>query len=141
MLGRYSGDGAYLIASDAMVRVGDERAAVQAILGGISKIPQSLMLWTGLGIALSAHDGDQVSPPALFAFQQAARLSPDHPAPPFFLGQAYVQAGEFEKAKPYWQRALALAPAGASYRRDIALRLTILERFLALQDQAQTQAQ
>ena len=140
MLGRFSGDGAYLVASDAMARVGDERAAVRVILGGIAKIPESVLLWTGLGIALAAHDGDQVSPPALFAFQQAARLSPKHPAPPFFLGQVYIQAGQFAEARPYWVRALALAPVNASYRRDIAVRLTILDRFLVLQEQAGTTA-
>ena len=139
MLGRFSGDGAYQVASDAMARIGDERAAVQVILGGISKIPESVLLWTGLGTAYTAHDGDQVSPPALFAFQQAARLSPNHPAPPFFLGQAYVEAGQYAEARPYWARALALAPEGASYRRDIAIRLAILDRFLALQEQAETQ--
>lgn len=136
MLGRFTGDGAYLIAADAMARTGDERSAVWVILGGLHKIPNSLLLWVGLGNALVAHDGEQLSPPALFAFQQAARVSPRHPAPPFFLGQAYVEAGDFARARPYWARALALSPAGVSYRRDIAVRLAILDKFLALRDQA-----
>jgi len=133
MLGRFSGDGAYLVAADAMARQGEERAAVRVIIGGIRKIPNSLMLWVGLGSAYAAHDGGQVSPPALFAFQQASRISPLHPAPPFFLGQAYVEAGDFAEARRYWARALALSPQEASYRRDIAMRLAILDRFLALQ--------
>lgn len=130
MLGRFSGDGAYLVAADAMSRVGDRRAAVRVILAGIAKVPESVLLWTGLGNALAAHDGGQVSPPALFAFQQAARLSPKHPAPPFFLGEAYIRAGDFDSARRYWARALALTPPGASYRRDIALRLALLHRLL-----------
>jgi tetratricopeptide (TPR) repeat protein len=141
MLGRFSGDGAYLVASDAMARQGEERAAVEVLLGGIRKIPNSLLLWVGLGSAYAAHDGGQVSPPALFAFQQAARISPKHPAPPFFLGQAYVEAGEFARARPYWAKALSLAPEGASYRRDIAMRLAILDRFIQLQDAAARQRQ
>ena len=139
MLGRFTGDGAYVVAADAMERVGEQRSAVSVILVGLHKIPNSLLLWVGLGNALVTHDGEQVSPPALFAYQQAARISPRHPAPPFFLGQAYVEAGRYAEAQRYWARALALSPAGTSYRRDIALRLAILDRFLALEERAETQ--
>ncbi len=134
MLERYTGAAAYLVAADAMTRIGDRRAAVQVLLGGIRIAPKSLVLWTGLANALSAHDANQVSPPALFAFQQAMRLAPKHPAPPFFLGLAYVRAGDFAKARPYWARALALTPTDISYRGEIATRLALLDRFLAMQD-------
>ena len=131
MLGRLTGDWSYLVAADAMRRAGEERLAVQAILGGIRRVPNSLMLWVGLGEALAEHDGGRVSPPALFAFQQAARISPAHPAPPFFLGLAHVKAGDFAAARPLWVHALALCPPGVSYRQDIAIRLALLDRFLA----------
>ena len=131
---RFTLDAAYLIAADAMMRNGDERSAVRALLGGINKIPRSLSLWTALGTALAAHDGDTVSPPALFAFQQAMRIAPRHPAPPFFLGLAHVRAGEYPAARPFWARAVAVSPEGASYRRDIALRLALLDRVIADQD-------
>ncbi len=134
MLERFTGQAAYLVAADAMTRVGDRRAAVRVLLGGIRVAPRSLVLWTGLGEALAAHDGNQVSPPALFAFQQAMRLAPRHPAPPFFLGLAYVRAGNLQAAQPYWARALALTPATVSYREDIAIRLALLERVLATPD-------
>ena len=131
MLGRYTLDAAYLTAADAMRRAGEPKLAVQAILGGIRKVPDSLLLWVGLGDALAAHDGGRVSPPALFAFQQAMRISPQHPAPPFFLGLGYVRAADFATARPLWARALALSPEGTSYRRDIAVRLALLDRYLA----------
>lgn len=132
MLGRFYSDTAYLVAADAMTRVGDKRAAVQVILGGLRAQPRSLALWTGLGTAYAAHDRDTVSPPAMFAFQQAMRLAPEHPAPPFFLGLAHVRAGDFRAARPWWARALALSPqTGASYRREIAVRLALLDRYLA----------
>lgn len=134
MLERYTGAAAYLVAADAMTRIGDRRAAVQVLLGGIRVAPKSLVLWTGLANVLSAHDANQVSPPALFAFQQAMRLAPKHPAPPFFLGLAYVRAGEFATARAYWAKALALTPADISYRGEIATRLALLDRFLAMQD-------
>ncbi|GAA0300630.1 hypothetical protein GCM10009087_08060 [Sphingomonas oligophenolica] len=139
MLGAFTADNAYLVAADAMTRSGDTRSAVQAVLGGIKRYPKSLTLWTGLGTALEQHDGT-VSPATLFAFQHAMYLAPQHPAPPFFLGLAYIRAGEYAKARPYWARALALAPAGASYRQPIADRLTALDAYLAAAEQAQTQA-
>ena len=131
MLGRLTGDWSYLVAADAMRRAGEDGLAVKAILGGIRRIPNSLMLWVGLGDALAAHDGGRVSPPALFAFQQAMRISPQHPAPPFFLGLALARSGDLPAARRYWLRALALSPAGASYRQDIAIRLVLLDRLAA----------
>lgn len=133
MLGRpeRSGDGAYIVAADAMRRAGEDGYAVKAIIGGIRRVPNSLMLWVGLGEALAAHDGGRVSPPALFAFRQALRISPEHPAPPFFLGLAYVREGNFAAARPYWARALTLSPEGSSYREEIGLRLLLLDRYVA----------
>ena len=130
MLGKFSADWSYQVAADAMTNSGDPRLAVQVMLGGIRRIPRSMALWTGLGTAFAAHDG-QVSPAALFAFQQAARLQPLNPAPPFFLGLAYVRANDFAEARPLWARALSLTPPGVSYRRDIELRLALLDRYLA----------
>lgn len=131
MFGRFTADGTYLIAADALARAGDERSAVRALLGGINRYRSSAMLWTALGNAYAAHDGDIVSPPALFAFRQAIRLAPDHPGPWFFLGLAQIRAQDYPAARRAWARALALSPEGAGYRRDIAVRLALLDRLLA----------
>lgn len=136
MLGRFTLDGAYLIASDAMIARGDDRAGVRVLLGGIGKIPASYALWTALGTAYARHDGGQVSPAARFAFDQAGRLAPTSPAPPFFLGLAYVRAGNFVAARPRWARALAIAPQRISYRREIAIRLALLDRLIAMRQAA-----
>ena len=132
MLGKFSADWSYQVAADAITGSGDRRTAVVVLLGGIRKIPRSMALWVGLGSALADHDR-QVSPATLLAFQHAARLQPLSPAPPFFLGQAYIRADNFERARALWARALALTPPRVSYRRDIALRLALLERLLATQ--------
>lgn len=134
MLGRFTADSAYLIASDAMARAGDRRSAVRAILGGLNRYPRSVMLWTALGTTLAAHDGNVLSPPASFAFSHAIRIAPQHPAPHFFLGLAHVRANDYAAARAEWRIALALSPAGASYRRDIAVRLMLLDRLLADQN-------
>ena len=130
MFGRFYSDAAYLVAADALTRSGDPGAATNVILAGIRALPASPLLWTGLGDTYAIHDGGQVSPPALFAFRQAMRLSPRHPGPPFFLGLAYVRAGRFTEARRYWRRALALTPASAPYRPAIAVRLALLEGYL-----------
>lgn len=132
MLGRFTADDAYLVAADAIARTGDSRAAARLLIGGLNAMPRSVPLWTVLGTTLAHHDADQVSPPALFAFQQAARLAPDSPAPPFFLGLAYVRAGDLAAARTPWARAVALSPASAPYRVPIAERLMLLDRYLAL---------
>ncbi len=133
MLGRFTAEAAYLTAADAMARAGDRRSAVRAILGGLNRYPHSVMLWTALGTTMAAHDGNTPSPPAIFAFRQAIRVAPQHPAPHFFLGLAYVRANDYGRARGEWARALALSPAGASYRRDIAVRVMLIDQLLAEQ--------
>jgi len=139
MLGALTADDAYLVAADAMTRSGDTRSAVLVVLGGIKRYPKSLTLWTGLGTELEQHDGT-VSPATLFAFRHAMYLAPEHPAPPFFLGMAYIRAGQYAVARPYLARALTLTPARISYREPIAEQLRALDAYLAAAEQAQTQA-
>ena len=128
--GRHTRDCTHLIPADARPRAPDTEPAEQVELGGIRNDPQSAMLWTGLGDTLALHDGNQISPPALFAFQRAMRLAPRHPGPPFFLGLADVRAERLAEAAPYWHRALALFPAGAPYRLPIAQRVVLLDTYL-----------
>lgn len=130
MLGQFTGDGAYLIASDALMRSGSRGSGTKVVLLGLNTYPRSLTLWTGYGTALAQHDG-AMSPAAMFAFDQAARLAPQHPAPPYFRGLAYAETGDFVAARRYWTRALALSPRVAGYRRDIAGQLVMLDAVTA----------
>lgn len=131
MLGAYSGDHAFLVLSDGLFRAGRVDSGTRVLLRGLGSYPRSLTLWTGLGSALARHDGGVVSPAARLAFVRAAQLAPQHPAPPFFAGLAYVRTGDLTTTRRYWRRALALTPHDASYRRDIAVRLVLLDRFIA----------
>ena len=129
-----SADRAALAAADARVRGGDTTAAVAGLLGAVRAAPRQPALWTGLGGALAAHDGGQLSPAARFAFQRAVTLAPREPGPPFFVGMALAQSGDLAGAKTAWLRALALAPPGAPYRVDIAERLVMVDQFQAMMD-------
>ena len=126
------GDAAALALADDRLRQGDPTGAVTGLLDAIAARPRDSALWTGLGTVLAAHDGQQLSPTALFAFRRAFQLAPDQPAPAFFLGLASVQAGDIAAAKPAWQQALALTPRDAPYRNDIAERLAMIDAFLAI---------
>ncbi len=128
MMGRFTADAAFYTAADALLRSGDRDAAARVMLGGVNSLPRSYMLWTGLGSTLAIHDGDQVSPAALLAFRQGIRLAPEHPAPYFLLGLAYLRAGDAERAKLLWRKAVAMSPSDSSYRRDIATLLAVVEQ-------------
>lgn len=131
MLGRSTVDWAYLVLSDGLFRAGRSESATQVLLSGINQYPDSVSLWTALGSALARHDGGQVSPASKLAFARARQLNPLHPAPPFFAGLAYIRAGDFGAARAQWARALVLTPRDISYRRDVELRLALLDRFIA----------
>lgn len=121
-----------LEAADAQLRSGATFEAAQGLIEAVRGSPRDAALWTGLGGALAAHDGGQVSPAAQFAFQRAWQLAPREPGPPFFLGLALVQSGDLAAAKIAWLRALALTPRDAPYRLDIAERLVMLDELSAM---------
>lgn len=131
MFGRYTQASPYFTAGAALQRSGDQRTAVNFYLGGVNALPRDAGLWSALGDAYALHDAGTVSPPARLAFDRALKLAPDHPGPPFFLGLAYVRAGQFRDGARWWRRAYALAPQGAGYRAEIGKRLALLEMFLA----------
>lgn len=116
-------EGQWLQLADALMRVGRTRAAVSILSEGTRKAPNNPDLWVGLGNALVTHNGGQISPAAQFAFERAARIEPDHPGPPFFLGLGLAQAGKMEEAGEVWRGLLARAPANAPWKADLEARL------------------
>ena len=137
------GNEAVLAAADEKLRVGDSTGAAQIILDAIARQPDAAPLWAGLGGAIAAHDGGQVSPASLIAFRRAVALAPTEPGPPFMLGLAYIQAGDLDSAKVAWVWTLALAPKEAPYRIEIAERLVMIDQFNAMKagEAAQRQRQ
>ncbi len=126
MMERFGTDAAVLDAADAFHRQGWNRYAIAIIQGGLSRHPDSADLWVGLGNALVIHGGGMMSPAAELAFQRAAKINPDHPGPPFFMGLAYAQAGQLERAEAIWRGLLAKAPADAPWRRDLEERVAMI---------------
>ena len=131
LFGRFGGESMYFGISDAALAGGNVEVAARIVTGGVDYAPKNPALWTELGNVIALHDHNLVSPASLFAYQQAMRVAPDHPGPPFFLGWAYVRAGQLVAARPYWAKALRLTPANAEYRGQIADRLARLDAYFA----------
>ena len=131
MFGRFGGESMYFGISDVALAGGKTEFAARVVTGGVDYAPRNAALWAELGNVIALHDHNLVSPASLFAYQQAMRVAPDHPGPPFFLGWAYVRAGQLVAARPYWAKALRLTPANAEYRGQIADRLARLDAYFA----------
>jgi Flp pilus assembly protein TadD len=134
MFGRYTYAETFFVASDGMLRAGSPLSAVRILRSAAEASKSNAAIWTALGSALAVHDGNVVSPASRLAFDRAIQLAPQHPGPAFFLGTAFVRSGEFDKARAWWARALALTPAAAPYRAEVAMRLTLLDRVMAMED-------
>jgi cytochrome c-type biogenesis protein CcmH len=123
---RFGSAAQWLVAADGAMRAGVPQAAVTYIKSGLKEHPRDPDLWVGLGNALIVHNGGQVSPAATFAFQKAAEIAPQHPGPPFFMGLALAQSGQFAQARAIWTELLARAPTDAPWRADLEQRLAQL---------------
>jgi cytochrome c-type biogenesis protein CcmH len=112
--------------SEALAQHGNTEDAVNILQNAVGKYPTDAQLWVGLGNALVVHNGGMVSPAATYAFQKAAEIAPDHPGPPFFMGLALAQSGQFAQARAIWTELLARAPADAPWKADLEQRLAQL---------------
>jgi len=131
LMQRFGNEAQWLDFADALHRMGRDQMAVVAIKSGLQKYPNSADLWVGLGNALITHGGGVISPAAQFAFDRAAKISPEHPGPPFFLGLAYAQGGQIDKAEAVWRGLLARTPADAPWRADLVQRLAVIDQLRA----------
>lgn len=106
---------AWLTLSDAFIRSGNTETAIAALQSALEAIPGNADLWVQMGIALVAHADGEVVPAARLAFDRASRLEPGHPAPGYFLGLAWLQAGDVDQALATWRALRGRSPADAPW--------------------------
>lgn len=123
---RFGPAGQWLAMADAMTRRGKTELAVKAAQGGLLQYPDNIDLWLALANALVAHGGNQMTPAAALAFDEAAKRAPDHPGPPFFAGLALAQGGNLAGAEAIWAELLQRSAADAPWRSDLEGRLSQL---------------
>lgn len=131
--GDFSPEEPWLRMSDALARDGESEDAVGVLKNAVGKYPGDPQLWIGLGNALVDH-ARGLTPPAEFAYQRAAELSPGYPAAPFFYGLALARSGDRADAVALWKRVLARAPTKASWR-------PLIEQGIAVLDESPSAAQ
>ena len=138
-MGDSFGKGAsWLTLADALSRQGQFRAAADVLKAAVDKNPDDADLWVAYGNALVGHSDGLLTPAAQFAFQQAAKIAPDHPGPPFFMGLALAQSGKLADARAIWAELLRRSPADAPYRGDLESRLVRLDAMLGASGQTAT---
>lgn len=124
-LGKVGRDNQLLDTADNFIRGGDAAYAIGVLRGELSRRPDSMILWIGLGNALVSYADGAVTPPARFAFQRAGAIAPAHPAPAYFLALEYAQGGDLDTAEGIWRQLLATSPADAPWRPWIEEKLQI----------------
>lgn len=122
-----------LAAADGLIERRMASYAVATIKAALARSPNNADLWVGLGNALVVHNEGQMSPASQLAFDRASQLVPDHPGPPFFMGLAYAQAGQLDRAEQVWRGLLDRSPAGAPWRGELEQRLASLDTVRAQQ--------
>jgi cytochrome c-type biogenesis protein CcmH/NrfG len=141
MLGRFDVADRWLTLSEAYARDGDTKGAADLLRAGLREHPQNATLWIGYGNALVLHGNGLMSPAAQMAYERAARLAPNHPAPRFFYGLSLAQGGRLEEAERVWRDLLASAPPTAKWREQVQSQIDLIERARAVAAQQRGQGE
>jgi Flp pilus assembly protein TadD len=126
-LNHYGETGIALGTADAFNRMGEDEAAAWLLRNAIAKHPNDADLRVGYAHALFVLAHGQMTPAVILAFDRADRLAqPGNPAPAYFRGLAYLEAGDLDDAGQTWRTLQATLPAGSPWTNPIGERLELL---------------
>jgi cytochrome c-type biogenesis protein CcmH len=97
------------------VRIGRYDDSVTAYEHAIKLLGASAAREAGLGEAIAAAAGGQITEDAQAAFRRALVLEPQHPKSQFFLASALAQAGRLDDAAAAWNAMRNTLPAGSPW--------------------------
>lgn len=120
----------YVVTADAYARRGQYERAADFLRIAVEEDPRDSEAWLALGNALVEHADGQLTPAALLAYSRAEALAPGNPGPVYFLGIAFLRAGDPERTRELWAELLATAPEDAPWRPALADRLARLDALL-----------
>lgn len=125
----------FVVTADAFTRRGQHDQAANFLRNAVAENPKDGEAWLALGNALVEHAGGRLTAAALYAYSQAEKVSPENPAPTYFLGLAFLRAGEPANTLTLWRELLENAPADAEWRGPLSARLERLEAILGVTEQ------
>lgn len=120
LLGEFDRAGAWMTTAEAAAQSGNTLSAVKMLQGQLEQSPRDMDLWLGLADALVQHAGGMLNPAAEMAFNRAAQVAPEHPAPRFFYGLAMARMCQFEVAEQFLTEVLAMPQTTDRWRAHVA---------------------
>lgn len=110
------------------LRIGRYDKAATAFRNTIRLLGSTAARETGLGEALTAAGGGNVSPDAAAAFEAAARIDPSAIEPRFFLASGLAQQGKLDEAKAQFETLRPETGKDSNWRREIDAAIAQIDR-------------
>lgn len=120
-----------LARSDALAQQGEYTEAAAVLRNALRDDAGNGEAWLALGNILIEHADGFPTPAAIYAYERAEFLLPEHPAPLYFSGGMMLRAGRVDEARQLWGQALANAPDEAVWKDDLEQEIEALDRFLS----------
>jgi cytochrome c-type biogenesis protein CcmH len=126
-LNHYGETGIALGTADAFHRFGEDEASAWLLRNAIVKRPADVDLRVGYAHALFVLARGRMTPAVILAFDRAEGVAhKDNPAPAYFRGLAYLEAGDFDGADQTWRALRAGLPVGSPWIAIMDARLELL---------------
>lgn len=120
----------YVTVADGFARRGQFEDAAGILSGAVSQNSNDGEAWLALANALVEHADGSLTPAALYAYEQAQTVLPNHPGASYFLGVALIRSGRPLEARQLWAETLEQAPADVPWRAQMEERMSRLDELL-----------
>lgn len=112
----------WVLTGDGFLRRGDYARAAGFYNNAVQDDPRDAEAWSALGISLIEHAEGNLTPAAIESLARAESLDEENAAPRYFLGLAWLRAGEPVRTLELWDEAISNAPQDAEWRESLVIR-------------------